>query len=88
MNLKTFAVETFEIAEWNVLKAIFRLKPEDFEKQITTKLNPIRWIIGHLTIHMDTIFNGLCLGKRRISEDFRNYITLGPEKRKNSEFSK
>ncbi|MFQ5819020.1 MAG: hypothetical protein ACE5I5_03450 [Candidatus Heimdallarchaeota archaeon] len=80
MNLKTFAIETFEIAEWNVLKAIFRLKPKDFEKQITHNLNPIRWIIGHLTMHMDTIFNYLCLGKRELSQDFRDYFTSGIER--------
>ncbi|MHA2501225.1 MAG: hypothetical protein ACXAEL_16780 [Candidatus Hodarchaeales archaeon] len=72
MNLKTFAIETFEIAEWNVLKAIFRLKSRDLEKQITPNLNPIRWIIGHLTMHMDTIFNYLCLGKRELSPEFRS----------------
>ena len=80
MNLKTFAIETFEIAEWNVLKAIFRLKPNDFEKQIKPKLNPIRWIIGHLTMHMDTIFNYLCLGKRELSQEFRDYFTSGIER--------
>ncbi|MHA1513049.1 MAG: DinB family protein [Candidatus Hodarchaeales archaeon] len=86
MNLKTFAIETFEIAEWNVLKAIFRLKPKDFEKQLTKNLNPIRWVIGHLTIHMDTIFNGLCLGERKLDKDFRDYFILGPDRTKQREF--
>ncbi|MFX1514458.1 MAG: DinB family protein [Promethearchaeota archaeon] len=86
MNLKTFAIETFEIAEWNVLKAIFRLKPKDFEKQITPKHNPIRWIIGHLTMHMDTIFNYLCLGKRELSQEFREYFTSGVEREEEKEF--
>ncbi|MHA1996021.1 MAG: DinB family protein [Candidatus Hodarchaeales archaeon] len=86
MNLKSYAIETFEIAEWNVLKAIMRLKPEDFEKQITSNLNPIRWVIGHLAIHMDSIFNGLCLGERKISKDIRDYFRLDPEKRKNRDF--
>jgi hypothetical protein len=86
VNLKIFAIETFEIAEWNVLKAIFRLQPKDFEKQITPNLNPIRWIIGHLTIHMDTIFNGLCLGERNFGKDIRDYFKLNPEKRKSREF--
>lgn len=80
MNLKNYAIETFEIAEWNVLKAIFRLKPKDLEKQITPNLNPIRWVIGHLTIHMDTIFNHLCLGERKLDQDFRAYFTLGPDR--------
>ncbi len=86
MNLKTFAIETFEIAEWNVLKAIFRLKPKDFEKQLTKNLNPIRWVIGHLTIHMDTIFNGLCLGERKLDKDFRDYFILGPDRAKQRDF--
>ncbi len=86
MNLKTFAIETYEIAEWNVLKAIFRLKTKDFEKQITTNLNPIRWVIGHLTIHMDTIFNYLCLGERKLNQDFRDYFALGPDRAKKREF--
>ncbi|MHA2272855.1 MAG: hypothetical protein ACXACI_13400 [Candidatus Hodarchaeales archaeon] len=86
MNLKTFAIETFEIAEWNVLKAIFRLKSRDLEKQITPNLNPIRWIIGHLTMHMDTIFNYLCLGKRELSPEFREYFTSGIEREREREF--
>ncbi|MHA2173335.1 MAG: DinB family protein [Candidatus Hodarchaeales archaeon] len=86
MKLKTFAIETFEIAEWNVLKAIFRLKPKDFEKQITQNLNPIRWVIGHLTIHMDTIFNNLCLGERKLDQDFRDYFALGPDRSKQKDF--
>ena len=86
MNLKTYAIETFEIAEWNVLKAIFRLKPKDFEKQITENLNPIRWVIGHLTIHMDTIFNHLCLGERKLDKNFREYFLLGPDRTKQREF--
>ncbi|MFQ5979129.1 MAG: hypothetical protein ACE5OZ_13465 [Candidatus Heimdallarchaeota archaeon] len=86
MNLKIFAVETFEIAEWNVLKAIFRLKASDFEMQITPKLNPVRWIIGHLTMHMDTIFNYLCGGKRKLSQEFRDYFTTGIERETESEF--
>ncbi|MFX0207702.1 MAG: hypothetical protein ACFFDT_17065 [Candidatus Hodarchaeota archaeon] len=86
MNLKTFAIETFEIAEWNVLKAIFRLKPKNFEKQITPTLNPIRWIIGHLTMHMDTIFNFLCLGERKLDQNFRDYFTSGPDREKERKF--
>ena len=86
MDLKIFAIETFEIAEWNVLKAIFRLKPKDFEKKITPNLNPIRWIIGHLTMHMDKIFNYLCLGERKLSQDFRAYFTSGIEREDEIDF--
>ena len=86
LNLKTFAIETFEIAERNVLKAIFRLKPKDLEKQITPKLNPIRWIIGHLTMHMDTIFNYLCLGERKLSREYRDYFTTGLEREEEKSF--
>lgn len=75
----------FEIAEWNVLKAIFRLKPKDLERQIKPNLNPIRWIIGHLTMHMDTIFNHLCLGERKLSQGFRDYFNLDPEKERKKE---
>ena len=57
LGLKKFAIETLEIAEWNVLKAIFRLKPQDFEIQIRHYYNPINWIVGHLAIQMDYIFN-------------------------------
>lgn len=80
MDLKTFAIETFEIAEWNVLKAIFRLKPKDLEKQISPNLNLIRWIIGHLTMHLDTIFNYLCPSRRELRPDFIEYFTSGIEK--------
>ncbi|MHA1968172.1 MAG: hypothetical protein ACW964_10265 [Candidatus Hodarchaeales archaeon] len=86
MKLKTFAIGTFEIAEWNVLKAIFRLKPKDFDKQITPKLNPIRWIIGHLIMHMDTIFNHLCLGERKLTQEFRSYFSSGLEREKEGTF--
>ncbi|MFX0181942.1 MAG: hypothetical protein ACFE95_02570 [Candidatus Hodarchaeota archaeon] len=86
MNLKTFAIETFEIAEWNVLKAIFRLKPKDFEKQITPNLNPIRWILGHLTMHMDSIFNNLCLGEKKLSQEFRDYFNSGIDREEKRKF--
>ncbi len=86
VNFKTFAIETFEIAEWNVLKAIFRLKPADFEIQLTPNLNPIRWIIGHLTMHMDSIFNYLCLGERKLGQEFRDYFNSGLEREKEKEF--
>lgn len=86
MNLKTFVIETFEIAEWNFLKAIFRLKPKDLEKQITSNLNPIRWVIGHLTIHMDTIFNDLCLGERKLNRDFRDFVKMRPDRAKRRDF--
>jgi hypothetical protein len=80
LNLKTFAIETFEIAEWNVLKAIYRLKPKDFEIQITPNLNPVRWVVGHLTIQMDTIFNQLFFGDRKLESDFRDYFVMGPDR--------
>jgi hypothetical protein len=85
-TLKTFAIETFEIAEWNVLKAIFRLKPKDLEKKITPNLNPIRWVVGHLIIQMDYIFNHLCLNERKINESFREYFAMGPDRANHREF--
>ena len=73
MGLKKYAIESLEIAQWNVLKAIFRLKPEDFEEQIKPNFNPINWILGHLTIQMDYYFNYLCQGKRIVTEAFLQY---------------
>ena len=73
MSLKKYAIESLEIAQWNVLKAIFRLKPEDFEEQIKPIFNPINWILGHLTIQMDYYFNYLCQGKRIVTEVFLQY---------------
>ena len=73
MSQKKFAIETLEIAQWNVLKAIFRLQPEDFEAEIKTNFNPINWILGHLMIQMDYYFNYLCQGKRIVSEAFLQF---------------
>lgn len=86
MNVKTYAIETFEIAEWNVLKAIFRLKPKDFEKKIAENLNPIQWMIGHLIIHMDYLFNGLCLGETKINQDTKDYFVMGPDRAQQRDF--
>ncbi len=57
MSLKEFAIDTFALAQWNVLRPIMRLKPEDLMYQLTQKLNPTSRILGHLTWHMDIIFN-------------------------------
>ena len=56
-----------------VLKAIFRLQPEDFEEEIKPNFNPINWILGHLTIQMDYYFNYLSQGKRIVTEAFLQY---------------
>ena len=77
MNLKEFAIETMEIAEWNVIRAIMRLQPEHLEHQITPNLNPIRWIIGHLANQVDYYFNYLCQGKRKASKEFSEYFATG-----------
>ncbi|MGY5853750.1 MAG: DinB family protein [Candidatus Thorarchaeota archaeon] len=79
MNLKQFAIDTLDIAEWNVLRAIMRLKPADFEYQITPDINPIRWIIGHLAWHMDYLFNYLCQGKWMLRKELRDYFVSGSE---------
>ncbi len=73
MSLKKYAIESLEIAQWNVLKAIFRLQPEDFEEEIKPNFNPINWILGHLTIQMDYYFNYLSQGKRIVTEAFLQY---------------
>jgi len=80
LSLKEFAIDTFDIAEWNVLRAIMRLKPADLEYQITTNSNPIRWILGHLMWHMDRIFNQLCKGKSELKEEIRYCFATGAEK--------
>lgn len=77
MCLKNFAIETFDIAEWNILRSILRLRPEDLEYRITPNINPIRWIIGHLTWHMDHIFNYLCQGESKLTPDIREYFATG-----------
>ncbi|MHA2211415.1 MAG: DinB family protein [Candidatus Thorarchaeota archaeon] len=79
MGMKVFALDTLDIAEWNVLRAIMRLKPADLEYQITSNLNPIQWIIGHLTWQMDHVFNQLCQGKRRLEPEWDAFAT-GAEK--------
>ncbi|MBK5115017.1 MAG: DinB family protein [Candidatus Heimdallarchaeota archaeon] len=73
MGLKQYAIESLEIAQWNVLKAIFRLQPEDFEEEIKPNYNPINWMLGHLMIQMDYYFNYLCQGKRIVSEAFLQF---------------
>ncbi|MHA2206297.1 MAG: DinB family protein [Candidatus Thorarchaeota archaeon] len=79
MSLKEFAIETLDIAEWNVIRSVMRLKPADFEYQITPKINPIRWIIGHLAWHMDYIFNYLCQGAYKLGKEIRDYFTTGTD---------
>ena len=73
MSLKKYAIDTLEIAQWNVLKAIFRLQPKDFEVEIKPNFNPINWIVGHLMNQMDYYFNYLCQGKRIVSEAFLQF---------------
>ena len=73
MSLKKFAIETLEIAQWNVLKAIFRLHPEDFYVEIKPSFNSINWILGHLTIQKDYYFNYLCQGSRIVGEVLRRH---------------
>ncbi|MHA1243098.1 MAG: DinB family protein [Candidatus Heimdallarchaeota archaeon] len=77
MNLKLFAIETMEIAEWNVIRTLLRLKPEHLDYQITTNLNPIKWIIGHLANQVDFKFNYLCQGKRKATKEFSDYFKTG-----------
>ncbi len=77
MQLKEFAVDLLDLAEWNVLRAILRLKPEHLEYQIKPDLNPIRWIIGHLMNQMDAKFNYLCQGKRMLNPEAIEYFSTG-----------
>ncbi|MHA2080489.1 MAG: DinB family protein, partial [Candidatus Thorarchaeota archaeon] len=79
MTQKDYAIDTFELAQWNVLRAIMRLKPKDLEYQITPNINPIRWILGHLTWHMDHIFNRQCRGTSQLTKEEREYFTSGAQ---------
>ena len=56
-------------------RAIIKLKPEDFNYQISPKFNPIQWILGHLLWHMDHIFNLQCRGTSQLSQEERKYFT-------------
>ncbi|MHA1938512.1 MAG: hypothetical protein ACXACD_14135 [Candidatus Thorarchaeota archaeon] len=85
MGLKEFAIDTLDIAEWNVLRAILRLKPGYLEYQITPKLNPIQWILGHLTWQMDRIFNQLCQGESKLNPVWNSFAT-GAERMNQKEF--
>ncbi|MHA2142848.1 MAG: DinB family protein [Candidatus Thorarchaeota archaeon] len=85
MGLKDYAIDTLDIAEWNVLRAIMRLKPADLEYQITPELNPIQWILGHLTWQLDRILNQLCQGKTRLEPSWEDFAT-GAEKMNPKEF--
>ncbi|MFW9919016.1 MAG: DinB family protein [Candidatus Thorarchaeota archaeon] len=80
MNMKEFAIDTFDIAEWNVIRAILRLSPSELEYQITPKLNPIIWMIGHLTWHMDLIFNQLGQGTSALDSTVRDCFAFGSPK--------
>ncbi len=86
MSLKEFAVDTFDIAEWNVLRAIMRLKATDLEYQITPNINPIRWILGHLAWQMDHIFNVYCQGKSQLDSQVRACFATGAEKMNPEDF--
>ena len=79
MNKKEYAIDTLELAQWNVLRSIMRLKPEDLEYKLTPNHNPIRWILGHLIWQLDLIFNRWCQGLSKLSEEQREYFTSGAE---------
>lgn len=76
---KDYAIDTLELAQWNVLRAIMRLKPKDFQYQITPNLNPIRWILGHLIWQMDYIFNRICRGTSQLTKQEMEHFTSGAE---------
>lgn len=80
MSLKKFAIGTFDLAQWNVLRAIMRLKHDDLMYQVTPRLNPISWILGHLTWHMDLIFNRNCQGKSQLKPEVRDCFATGAER--------
>jgi hypothetical protein len=77
MSLKEFVINTLDIAQWNFTRSLLRLKPEHLEYQITPNTNPIRWLIGHLMLQMDSKFNYLCQGERKLSKELREYFATG-----------
>ncbi|MFX1562652.1 MAG: DinB family protein [Promethearchaeota archaeon] len=54
--LKEYAIETFEIAFYNLLRTLEGVKPENVYRQVNSDINPIVWIVGHLAAHMDSKF--------------------------------
>ncbi len=80
MGLKEFAIDTLDIAEWNVLRAIMRLKPADLEYQLTPELNPIQWILGHLAYQMDRLINHLCKGEGVLESEVWKPFATGSKK--------
>lgn len=86
MSLKDYAVNTLDIAQWNVMRAIMRLKPADLEYQISAILNPIQWILGHLTWQIDYVFNQLCQGKNNLESTQWDCFATGAEKMDSKEF--
>lgn len=86
MTQKDYAIDTFDLAQWNVLRAILRLKPEDLEYRITPNLNPIKWILGHLIWQMDYVFNHLGHGESQLAKEVREYFAPGTEVLNEREF--
>ena len=86
VSLKDYAIDTLDIAQWNVLRAIMRLKPADLEYQITSNLNSIQWILGHVTWQLDYIFNQLCQGESILDADVWKCFATGAEKLESDEF--
>ena len=86
MSLKDYAVNTLDIAQWNVMRAIMRLKPADLEYQISANLNPIQWVLGHLTWQIDYVFNQLCQGKNNLESTQWDCFATGAEKMHSKEF--
>jgi len=71
MNGKEYAIDTLDLAQWNVLRYIMRLKPEYLEYKLTPNHNPIRWIFGHLIWQLDYVFNRFCIGISELSKEKR-----------------
>ena len=80
MNMKEYSIDTFDIAQWNVIRSILKLKPSELEYQITPNLNPPIWVIGHLTWHMDAIFNQLCQGRSALDTKSRKGFAFNSPK--------
>ncbi|MFX1565366.1 MAG: DinB family protein [Promethearchaeota archaeon] len=61
-SLKEYAIDTLEIAYYNLLRTIETIKPETVNVQVNPDINPITWILGHVAAHMDSKFVTECQG--------------------------
>ncbi len=79
MNSKELAIDFLEIAEINLLMSIKGMNPNNLLNVPHSELNPISWIFGHCTSHMDFV-NSLFSNERKFTEEQRKYFSFGVDK--------